>query len=126
MKGWIESDKRFNKGKSKKCNKECRKWMNEEWLGKHIIQCFRHLTYHTCVSNMAFFFFSVWVFFHEHSQFTGLQGKGEAISLSPLYHFYLLHRHLDISWAITAESSPLHIASSQTLTGNLWFPSASR
>ena len=54
------------------------------------------------------------------------QGKGEAISLSPLYHFHPLHRHLDISRAITAESSPLHIASSWTWTGNLWFLSASR
>ena len=26
------------------------------------------------------FFFFVWVFFHEHSRFTGQQGKGEAIS----------------------------------------------
>ena len=43
------------------------------------------------------FFFSIWVFFHEHSQFTGQQGKGEAISLTPLYHFHPLHRHLDIS-----------------------------
>ena len=42
------------------------------------------------------------------------------------YHFNPLHRHLDISWVITAESSPLHIASSWTQTGNLWFPSASR
>ena len=33
--------------------------------------------------------------------------------------------HLDISQAITAESSPLHIAGSRTRTGNLWFPSAS-
>ena len=33
---------------------------------------------------------------------------------------------LSISRAITAESSPLHIASSRTQTGNLWFPSASR
>ena len=54
------------------------------------------------------------------------QGKGEAISLSPLYHFHPLHRHLDINRAITAESWPLHIASSRTRTGNLWFPSASR
>ena len=30
------------------------------------------------------------------------------------------------SWVITAESSPLHIASSRTRTGNFWFPSASR
>ena len=70
-------------------------------------------------------FFFIWVFFHEQSRFTGQQGKGEAISLSPLYHFDPLHRYLDISRVITAESSPLHIASSQTRTRNLWFPSAS-
>ena len=68
----------------------------------------------------------MWVFFHEHSQFTGQQGKGEAISLTPLYHLHPLHRHLDISRAIAAGSSPLHIASSQTQTRNLWFQSASR
>ena len=50
------------------------------------------------------FFSSIWVFFHEHSRFKGQQGKGEAISVIPLYHFHPLHRHLDISWAITAES----------------------
>ena len=71
-------------------------------------------------------FFSIWVFFHEHSRFTGQQGKGEGIYLTPRYHFHPLHRHLDISRAITAESSPLHIAGSRTRTGNLWFPSASR
>ena len=62
--------------------------------------------------------FLMWVFFHKHSRFTGQQGKGEAISLSPLYHVRSLHRHLDISRAITAGSSPLHIACSQTRTGN--------
>ena len=57
------------------------------------------------------YFFSVWVFFHVHSQFTGQQAKGEAIYLTPLYHFHPLHRHyLDISWVITADSSPQHIA----------------
>ena len=68
---------------------------------------------------------SIWVLFHEHSRVTGLQGKGEGISLTPYYQFHLLHRHLHISWAITAESSPLHIVSSRNRTGNLWFPSAS-
>ena len=72
-----------------------------------------------------FFIFSIWLFFHEHSRITGLQGKGKGISLTPYYHFHPLHRHLDISRAITAESSPLHIGSSRTRTGNLWFPSAS-
>ena len=60
-------------------------------------------------ASVIFFFFSMWVFFHEHSRITGLQGKGEGISLTPHYHFHPLHRHLDINRAITAESSPLHI-----------------
>ena len=42
-------------------------------------------------------FFSIWVFFHEHSRITGLQEKGEGISLTPHYHFHPLHRQLDIS-----------------------------
>ena len=32
-------------------------------------------------------FFSIWIFFHDHSQITGLQGKGEGLSLTPYYHF---------------------------------------
>ena len=28
-------------------------------------------------------FFSIWIFFHKHSQFTGQHGKGETISLTP-------------------------------------------
>ena len=71
--------------------------------------------------HFFFFFNSLRVFFHDHSRITGVQGKGEDISLTPHYRFRSLHRHLDISRAITAESSPLHIR-----TGNLWFPSASR
>ena len=68
----------------------------------------------------------IWVFFHKHSRFTGQQGKKEGIFLTPFYHFHPLHRNLDISRAITAESSLLHIASSRTPTGNLGFLSASR
>ena len=71
------------------------------------------------------FFFSIWVFFHEHSQFTRHQGKGEVISLTPLYHFHPLYRHLEVSRAIAAESSPLHVARSWTRTENPWFSSAS-
>ena len=64
--------------------------------------------------------FSIWVFCHEHSRTTGLQGKGGGgISWTPHYHFHPLHNHLDISRAITADSSPLHIASNRTRTGNL-------
>ena len=43
----------------------------------------------------------------------------EGISLTPHYHFHLLHWHLDISRAVTVEDSPLHIASSSTRIGNL-------
>ena len=70
-------------------------------------------------------FFAVWVFFDEHWRITGLQGKGEGISLTPHYHFRSLHRHLDISRVITTGSSPLHIASRRSQTGNFWFPRAS-
>ena len=55
------------------------------------------------------FFYSIWVFFHQHSRFIGQQGKGEGVSLNPLYHFHPLHRHLDNSRAITTGSSLLHL-----------------
>ena len=51
----------------------------------------------------SFFFFRV--FFHEHSGFTGQQGKGEVNSLTPRYHFHPFHRHLDISRAIVELTS---------------------
>ena len=35
--------------------------------------------------NCVEIFFSIWVFFHKHSRFTGQQGKGEGISLTLLY-----------------------------------------
>ena len=57
-------------------------------------------------------FFLSW-FIHEHLLFTGSRGRGR---VSPFYHFQPLHRYLDISRVITAESSPLHIASSRTRT----------
>ena len=61
--------------------------------------------------------------FHEHSRFTGQQGKREAISLTPLYHLHPLPRDLEIGQALaghtTAENSPLHIANSRTRTRNL-------
>ena len=66
-------------------------------------------------------FFSIWFFFHEHSRFTVQQGK-RGIYLTSPYHFHPLHRCLDISRELTAESSPLRIASSRTRTGDLWFP----
>ena len=40
--------------------------------------------------------------------FTEQQGKGDAISLTLLYHFHLLHIHLEVNQTITPESSPQH------------------
>ena len=52
-----------------------------------------HLGLKIILQKDCSFFFLIWVFFHEHSRFTGQQGKGEAISLSPLYHFHPFHRY---------------------------------
>ena len=80
------------------------------------------------------FILSGFSFTNIHKRFTGQQGRaggggggggGFFYSLTLLYHFHPLHRHLDISRAITPGSSPLRIASRQTQTGNFWFPSAS-
>ena len=74
---------------------------------------------------MGYIFFAIWIFVHEHLRFTGQQEKGEAISLTPHYHFHSLHRYVDIRRAITPKSLPLPIASTWANTGNLCFPSAS-
>ena len=71
-------------------------------------------------TRLSFIFISICVFFHNNSQITRLQGKGEGISLTPQYP---LHRNLDISQAITTESSRLPIGSTETQTENLWFQS---
>ena len=80
-------------------------------------------------SNRSAFFYSFFLpgfpFTNIHD-FTGLQSKGEGISLTPHYHFHSFRRHLNIGRVITVGSSPLRIASSRTRTGDLWFPSASR
>ena len=56
-----------------------------------------------CLDSLFFSEF----FFHEHSGITGLQEKGEGISLTPHYHFHLSHRHLDIKWVkLAAELEP--------------------
>ena len=44
--------------------------------------------------------------------------KWEAISLYPFSQLHPLHRHLDISWVIAAESSPLRIVHSRNRAGN--------
>ena len=67
-----------------------------------------------CIYVFTCFFFSIRVFLHEHSRFTGQQGKRKFISLTPLYQFHPLHRHSYIIRTITEESSPLCIAISPT------------
>ena len=74
--------------------------------------------------SLLFFFFYLG-FLSQRFTSHRTAGKREGISLTSPYHFHSLHRHLDISWAIAAESSPLHIGSCRTRTGSLWFPSAS-
>ena len=72
---------------------------------------------------------NIYTFFHRgflSESFTNQRNAGErkGNSVTPHYHFHLLHRHVDFSRMIAAESSPLHISSSRTPTKNLWFPSA--
>ena len=79
------------------------------------------------ISHLVLVFFDYLRFISQlFTNHAGLQRKGEGISVTPHYHFQPLHRHLDISRAITAENSPLHICSRLTRTRKLWFPSASR
>ena len=49
------------------------------------------LSYIGLVSSVRRFFFSIWVFFHEHLRITGLAAKGKGFSLTPHYHFHPLH-----------------------------------
>ena len=73
-----------------------------------------------------YYYFQSGFSFKTDHESQGLQGKGEDISLTPHYYLHSLHGHLHIRWVMAAESSPLHISSSLTRTGNLWFPSANR
>ena len=60
-------------------------------------------------------------FFLSGSFFTNIHDS----QITPVNHFYLLHRLLDISQVIIAEGLHLHMAISRTQAGNLWFPSSS-
>ena len=54
--------------------------------------------------------------YYYHLQTTGLQGKGEGISLAPHYHYHPFQRHLDITPAITEKNLALHIGLSIVIT----------
>ena len=66
-------------------------------------------------------FFSIWLSFHKYSQFKGQQVNEDAISLNPFYHYQPLHRSLEISPVIAAESLHMRIAGIRTRTGNLLY-----
>ena len=96
------------------------------------------LFYMSLSSLMAFLFYMRWawglfsirqlkelLFFLSGFSFTNIPNSQDSrgtgrVSILTLPPASQTLRH---SWAIAAESSSLHIASSQTTTGNLWFPS---
>ena len=86
----------------------------------------QYQNYHSYLIKLLYFHFLFYLGFLSRT-FTNHRtaGEGEGISLTPHYHLHPLHRHLDISLAITAENSPLHIERRRTRTWNLQFPSAS-
>ena len=102
-------------------NRPRKNWLRKSLGKKYDAQYF---IFGTCPHIYIFFFYLG--FLSRTFTIHGTAGEGGGYLLTPLYHFHLLHRHLDISRAIAAGSSPLHIAGSRTRTGNLWFPSASR
>ena len=65
---------------------------NEASSNDHVIygKCSTYML-HKLQRNIYIFF--IWVFFHNHSRITGLQLKGEGISLTHHYHFHPLHRY---------------------------------
>ena len=52
-----------------------------------------------------FFFFYVGFLSRTFTKHRTAEKGGENISLTPHYHFHPLHRHLDVSRAITSEST---------------------
>ena len=103
----LEKHRKISTYHDQKCNNTS--WFKAMWqCRKEFLKGTAQKMKFSIIDFFSKFFFSILVFFHEHSRFTGQQGKGEG-----LYHFHPLHRHLDISRAITAESSHLHIAGSR-------------
>ena len=94
---------------------------------KWLFSCFtKHFkTIKHLIDIRSFFFLSGFSFWNIHNSAEEQQRNEEAISLTPLYHFYLVYRPLDINQVFTADNSPLHKASSWAQIVNLWFPGAS-
>ena len=102
------------------------KTSNYEMVIKPLSNVIRYYRYQIVSIILNFIYFFYLGFLSRKFTIHRTAGEGESIYLAPLYHFHLLHRHLDISRTITVESSHLHITSSRTRTVVLWFPSASR
>ena len=64
-------------------------------------------------------------FFYTNIDFSQENRGGWRSFLTTLYKLHLLHRNVDISWAIAADSSPMHIASDRIRAGKAWFWCAS-
>ena len=43
----------FNEDNNRKGDQQFRKGLNQEQIGKHTTQCFKHATYHTCLFDKA-------------------------------------------------------------------------
>ena len=67
--------------------------------------------------NIFFFYLG---FFFTNIDDTQDSGEGGEYLLNSFLTFHILHRYLDINWAIAAESSSLYIASSRTRTFGFW------
>ena len=106
-----------------------------EWLNSYFrISCFFLLSFTTLhrgkYSNLTLFSYPIFFFFFFYLGFLSRTFTNHRTAGEGGGHFFNSSLPLSpaslSSWVITAESSPLHIASSRTRTGNFWFPSASR
>ena len=80
------------------------------------LQLWWHPILFTIAVPLQFFFLSGFSFTNIHDS---QDGRGRGRLFLQLLSITSTCRYLDISWVITAESSPLHIASSRTRTRNL-------
>ena len=80
------------------------------------LQLWWHPILFTIAVPLHFFFLSGFSFTNIHDS---QDGRGRGRLFLQLLSITSTCRYLDISWVITTESSPLHIASSRTRTKNL-------
>ena len=98
---------------------------NRDLRHERVKTLFIHIHRESALTCFKVIVFSVCFFFTNiHDSLNG-RWRGRHISSYPFCHsflsFLLSSQHLDISWVIAAESSPLRIAGSQNWTWNLWY-----